>query len=289
MRNSTTSFAFIFALGLASASPAAAQTPAPSSQNPSAPSAQTQASGDSINPDRPGIADGSAVIGRGWFQLEAGLQQERRSDASIKERATTIPSLLRVGLTDRFEVRVESNTFTRITVTGPGSASASTSDFAPISIGAKLQFQDSKGLTHPSLGVIGRVFPRSGTSNVKTTKTTGDVRFAADWDVTPKISINPNVGIGKYEGDAGETFTTALFALTVSTFNDAKTINPFVDVSIQTVEGPGAGSAIIVDGGVAYIPKPNVQLDISAGKRARGESPANWFIAAGVSFRVRGR
>ena len=268
------------------ATPASAQT---TSAPATPPGSQAQASGDAINPDRPGIADGSAVIGRGWFQLEAGVQQERRSDAGIKERATTIPSLFRIGVTNRFELRVESNTFTHVTVTGPGSLSASSSDFAPISIGAKLQFQESDGPAQPSLGVIGRVFPASGTSGVKTTKTTGDVRFAADWDVTPMLSINPNVGIGRYEGDNGETFTTALFALTLSTFNAAKTLNPFVDISIQAAEGPGAGSAIIVDGGLAYVPAPNVQLDLSGGKGVRGDSPAQWFVAVGLSIRVRER
>jgi len=276
--------ALVLALTFA-ATPAIAQTTtAPAS----APAQQAQTSSDAINPDRPGIADGSAVIGRGWFQLEAGLQQDRRSDGGVKERTTSIPSLFRIGVTNRFELRVESNTFTHSSVTA-GSLSASSSDFAPISIGAKLQFQDSDGPSQPSLGVIGRLFPASGTSGVKTTKATGDLRFAADWDVTPMLSVNPNVGVGRYEGDNGETFTTALFALTLSTFNAAKTINPFVDISIQTVEGPGAGSAIIVDGGVAYVPTPNVQIDLSGGKGVRGDSPAQWFVAVGLSVRVRGR
>lgn len=253
------------------------------------PAQPTQASGDAINPDRPGIADGSAVIGRGWFQLEAGLQQDHRSDSGVKERTITMPGLFRMGLTNRFELRVEGNTFTHVTVIGPGSRSESTSDFAPISVGTKLQFQDSDGPTHPSLGVIGRIFPASGTTGVKTTKTTGDVRFAADWDVTPMLSVNPNVGVGRYEADNGETFTTGLFAVTLSTFNAAKTINPFVDISIQTVEGPGAGSAIIVDGGVAYVPSSNVQLDLSGGKGAHGDTPPQWFVAVGLSFRARGR
>lgn len=269
------------------ASSASAQTP-PAQTASASQAAPASPANDSINPDRPGIADGSAVIGRGWFQLEAGLQQERRNEFGVKERTTSIPSLFRIGVTSRFELRVESNTFTHSTVEA-GSLSASSSDFAPISIGAKVQFQDSDGPSQPSLGVIGRLFPASGTSGVKTTKTTGDVRFAADWDVTPMLSVNPNVGIGRYEGDNGETFTTALFALTLSTFNEAKTLNPFVDLSIQTVEGPSAGSAIIVDGGFGYIPSPNVQLDLSAGKRLHGDSPAQWFVAVGLSVRVRGR
>ena len=58
-----------------------------------------------INPDRPGIADGSAVVGRGIFQIEAGL--ERDHDAGDRSIAT--PLLLRYGVNKAFEMRVEGN------------------------------------------------------------------------------------------------------------------------------------------------------------------------------------
>ena len=33
---------------------------------------------DYINPDRPGLTDGSNVVGAGYFQIETGMQQEFR-------------------------------------------------------------------------------------------------------------------------------------------------------------------------------------------------------------------
>src|SRR5258706_5219625 len=54
---------------------------------------------DLINPDRPGIADGSSVVGRGIFQIEAGLERDHGSDG----RSLPTPLLLRFGVSKELE------------------------------------------------------------------------------------------------------------------------------------------------------------------------------------------
>jgi hypothetical protein len=110
---------------------------------------------DLINPDRPGIADGSATVGRGVFQIETGVDRDRESRA--------FPTLLRFGITKNFEARVESE-------------SALTH---PI-LGFKFHFAGA-----PSLGVIAR----AGNQHQ------GDLRLAADVNLGTKWSLNPNVGV----------------------------------------------------------------------------------------------
>lgn len=56
---------------------------------------------DTINADRPGLADGSKLVGAGRVQVETGLQREDRSGNGTRFR-----TLLRVGLTDKVEFRV---------------------------------------------------------------------------------------------------------------------------------------------------------------------------------------
>jgi hypothetical protein len=247
-------------------------------------SAQTPASDeDAINPDRPGIADGSAVVGRGRIQLEAGFQHERREDGGDTERAQFLPALLRVGLGSRWEARIEGNTFIRLSASDVGSNS--TSGFAPISFGFKAHLLESAGPRQPSVGAIVRVFPRSGTGSFHAGQVTGDARLAADWDLTPSLSLNPNVGLGFYEGDDGETLTAGLFAVTLTYSNGRKTINPFVDLALQAPEASAGGSALIVDAGVAYLPTRDIQLDVSIGAGAHGRTPPHPFVAVGVSLR----
>src|SRR5215510_6224647 len=68
---------------------------------------------DLINADRPGIADGSNVIGAGTVQIESGIQQEFRRSGDSREHTFFVPTLLRFGIYSRWEGHLEGNTFTR--------------------------------------------------------------------------------------------------------------------------------------------------------------------------------
>src|ERR1041385_9418266 len=64
-------------------------------------SAQSQSADDDqdlINADRPGIADGSTVVGPKTFQIESGIQQEFRRSGNVREHTFFVPTLLRFGI-----------------------------------------------------------------------------------------------------------------------------------------------------------------------------------------------
>ncbi|MGZ7033074.1 MAG: transporter [Thermoanaerobaculia bacterium] len=205
---------------------------------------------DLINADRPGIADSSATVHRGTFQVETGVERDDSHDA----RVLFLPTLLRYGITNDFELRVESDTWQHSL--GDGSA------WQPVSIGAKLHFHE-----HPSLGVIGRVFENGGVWS-------GDARFVADLDLDDHWSINPNIGIA-----IGEGSTSALAALTLQ-YNLSDRWNGFVDSAVQS--SPGSA---LVDAGTAWIIGDNVQLDASIGWGAHGTATPRVFWSTGFSRR----
>lgn len=220
---------------------------------------------DLINPDRPGIADGSAVVGPGIFQLEAGLERDHGSDG----RSIATPLLLRYGLSKAFEMRVEGNGY--IHANGANG-------FAPVSIGMKYHFNDA-----PSLGVIARIFVPSGTGAQRSHETSADVRLAADINIGEKWSLNPNIGVASQDDGDGR-FTSGLAAFTVQ-YNISDHANVFVDGAVQSPEQRGGSSSLIVDAGGALIVGRNTQLDASVGWGAHGTTPPNVFLAAGISRR----
>jgi hypothetical protein len=220
---------------------------------------------DLINADRPGIADSSAVVGRGIFQIEAGL--ERDHDPGQQSIAT--PLLFRYGVSKEFEMRVEGNGY----IHADGA-----NGFAPLSIGAKYHFHDA-----PSLGIIARLFPPSGTGAQRSHATAADVRLAADIDLGGKWSLNPNIGAVSQDDGAGR-FAAGLAALTVQ-YNLSERANVFVDGAVQSSEERGGGASLVIDAGTAWIAGRDTQLDVSAGWRVRGSTPPNVFLAAGISRR----
>ena len=138
-----------------------------------------------------------------------------------------------------------------------------------------------------SLGAIFRIFPAWGTNDFRTHHVTGDLRLAADWDFAPqlKLSLNPNAGVGVYEDERGKVFAAGLVAVTLN-YLPTKKLNPFIDVGLLAPEEHGGKSAFIADGGVAYIVRPNIQLDASVGTGAHGHTPPHPFISLGVSIRT---
>jgi hypothetical protein len=240
---------------------------------------------DYINPDRPGIADGSYVVGSGRFQVETGIQLEWRDDRGERDFRLFVPTLLRLGVNDRLEFRVEGNTLTYERSSPGGAAPArDATGLAPTSIGLKYHILDPDGVRRPSVGVIARLFPPNGSGAFRSDRTSGDVRVAADWDFAPKWSLNPNVGVGAYEDDSGRSYVTALAAMTLN-FNPSPTLNFFGDFGAQAPERKNGRASLIVDAGTAIIIGKNMQLDLSAGTGIAGSTPPKLFVSAGVSER----
>ena len=206
---------------------------------------------DLIDADRPGIADGSHVVKRKQFQIEIGFDREHQG----AERSLSTPTLLRFGLTNGLEARLETDAYTR---------TDHVTHWAPVSLGFKAHLAGT-----PSLGVIGRIFRHR----------TGDLRLVGDFTFGERWSINPNAGVAFEKG-----FTAAIAALTVQ-YNFNETSNVFVDGGLQAPEERHGGSSLLLDTGAAWILGRDTQLDLSIGWGARGSTTPNIFISGGVSRR----
>jgi Putative MetA-pathway of phenol degradation len=276
--------AFLMLLALLVSVPASSQTP--SAQDDHSTQVQSVPEPDLINPDRPGIADGSTVVGSRTFQIESGIQLEfRRSDDS-REHTFFVPSLLRFGIGSHWEARIEGNTFTRVTSFDSETLTEQSSGFAPTSLGLKYHIYHSNGDHQISLGTIVRIFPEWGSKEFHAQHTTGDIRLAADWNFAPKLklSVNPNIGIARSEDDQGKLFTCGLFAITLN-YLPTKKLNPFIDVGIQSPEAVEGRSSAVLDGGLAYTIGHNMEIDASMGTRVHGITGPQPFVAFGLSWR----
>jgi hypothetical protein len=238
---------------------------------------------DRIDPDRPGVAEGSSVVGKGRVQLEMGVQQEHSGSQGSRERTLFVPTLVRVGVTEKIELRLEGDTYTRRHETLPGGVDTRSEGMAPSSIGVKLGLREGGG-SQPSTAAILRYFPRSGSGPFKSSHATGDLRLAADWELSPQWSLNPNVGVGWYEDDAQRRYTSALVATTLG-YDASSKLNLFVDTGMHYPESRNGGLGALVDVGAAYRVDRDLQLDLSVGARVAGSTFPRRFVSLGFSRR----
>jgi hypothetical protein len=209
----------------------------------------------SIVADRPGLADGSTTVGRGVAQLEIGVTGEGGD-----EERFTLPTLVRFGITDRLELRIESD------VVSDGG------DLAPVSAGFKLRLRDGA----IPLSLIAGVQPPSGEGSLRSSAYESEARLVSDIELSEGLSLTPNVGVGLVEGGGG----VAIFAATLE--RELGRALPFVD--FETTIGDG-DTSMIADAGIAWVVRSDTQLDISAGFDVLGDEYPDWFIAAGYSRR----
>jgi hypothetical protein len=235
---------------------------------------------DDINPDRPGIADGSGVVGAGRLQVEAGLQREFRRDGDDHARLTYAPTLLRVGIDEHWEGRIEGNLYGWQRETG-ASRSVGT---MPVSLGVKYNFQASDDDGKPGYSVIARLFPRSGSNTFGTHRVTGDVRLVADLPLNDSWLFTPNIGVSTDEDSDKRQYNTALVAATLS-YAASKQFNVFLDTGMQSREERHGKAQVMLDTGVAYQLTSDVQIDATVGRGVHGATPPRVYASAGVSVR----
>ena len=209
----------------------------------------------SIVADRPGLADGPVTVGRGVFQLESGVTGEGGDDDRL-----TLPTLLRYGLSERLELRVESDVI------------SDNGDIAPLSAGFKLRLRDGD----IPLSLIASVQPPSGTGDLESDGFEGEARLVSDIELAEGLSLTPNVGISLAEGGGA----AAIFAASLE--REIGKALPFIDFETTIADGD---TSMIADAGVAWIVRPDTQLDISIGVDVAGDAYPEWFIAEGYSRR----
>lgn len=211
---------------------------------------------ESIVADRPGLADGSTTVSQGVVQLETGVVTEEGD-------AFALPTLVRYGITNRFELRIASDVL---------GWNDDDSDIAPISAGFKLRLREGA----IPLSLIASVQPPSGGGSLRSDAFETEARLVSDIAIAEGLSLTPNVGIAFAEGDDA----VGIFAMTLE--REMGNALPFVD--FETSFGSG-DTSFIADAGVAWVVRPNTQLDVSAGVNVVGDAYPDWFIAAGYSRR----
>ena len=116
--------------------------------------AQNNGAEEPLVTDRPDLTDSSVTVGHLVTQAEFGLLWERPQGEGPDVDAVSVPLLLRFGIGDDFELRLESGTLSGLRTTSPTGNTDWESGFAPVDIGFKYHVKDA-GVSplDPSVGV----------------------------------------------------------------------------------------------------------------------------------------
>jgi Putative MetA-pathway of phenol degradation len=230
-----------------------------------------------LTSNRPGIGDSEDLVGRAVVQLELGVQSDSLRSGDEHEWMTGWgQSTFRVGIVNPVEVFVTWGGFSvdRDSVAGITVVESGSTD---VLLGAKFAVlsESRHGLTltvQPTTS-----FPIGG-EDFSSGSYDGSFRLMwgrslpRGWDASGNIVFLRTTDENGWYWDNVVTTTVG------------KSLTESLSVFTELAVGLAEPSAWTVDGGIAWLPRTNVQWDLSAGVLVRGPGQS-WFVSGGVTLR----
>lgn len=240
--------------------------------------------GDAIASDRPDFVDSSTVVGKHRFQIETGIATERDRADGVRERTDGTPTLLRYGVGDDWELRLESDGRQRVTSDELATGNRSrVTGYADVSVGAKWHVRDAVG-AWPALGVVASWDLDTGSRPLRAQGKGGTLRLGAEWDLPGDLNLGLVQGLAWQHRDDGGRFTSALFGIVLEkSWNER--LSTFIEYSArQIARARNGGSVSTVDIGAGWLLSKSVKLDTALSRGINRNAP-DWNWTAGVSLR----
>ena len=239
---------------------------------------------DVISADRPNVANSSQVVGGGRVQLEIGANWDRERNDNLYVRTLSTPALLRIGMGDTTELRIETDgrsiEHERDRATGARTTHA---DWSPASIGFKWHFADGEGM-YPALGLIGSVILPTGSGTLRTRGLLPQVALPAEWDLPDGWSLAVTSGAGTDVDDQGARYRYGILAASLGKKLTEQADGFFEVAAPQIASAKHGGNQLQVDLGMSWRLNRDCQVDAMVVRGLNKNTP-DLSLAFGLSVR----
>ena len=239
---------------------------------------------DAINADRPNVANSSQVVGQGRVQLEIGANWDRERNDDLHVHTLSTPALLRIGLGDTTELRVETDgrniEHERDPATGARTTNAG---WNSTSIGFKWHFADGEGV-HPALGLIGTVALPTGSASLRGRGLLPQAQLAAEWELAEGWSLAVAPGAGSDLDDNDVRYNYGMLAASLGRKFNERAQGFFEVAAPQIASAAHGGNRTQVDVGVSWLLNKDCQVDAMVVRGLNRNTP-DISLAFGVSGR----
>ena len=234
-----------------------------------------------LTSNRPGIADSEALVGRGVIQVEGGAQMQAPPPGDDRRWTQTWGQLaVRVGVMSRLEIFTgwDGLSLDRLNANGESRIVAGGND---LRIGAKVAVL-AEDRHHVTLTVAPAWSFPVGSPAFTSSSHDGSFRLLWARSLPSDWSVSGNVLFTRTSDEAGRYWDNGLM------IGVTRALTSTVSLFAETAGALLAArpDAWTLDTGAAWIARPNLQWDVSAGHTfdRRGD---DWFVSAGITLRVR--
>jgi hypothetical protein len=241
-----------------------------------------------ISTDRPDFVESSQVVGKGRIQLETSLQWERQRDDELHTRTISTPTLLRIGLGESTELRIETDGRTVIHASEPSSGARTTvAGYADSELGIKWHLADQQGEGFggtPSLGVLLHAELPSGSRELRGHGVRPSLRLSAEWELANGYSLGVMPGLAQESADKGKRYGYGILAATFGK-EFSERLRGYVELAApQIARASHGGTQARFDTGLAWLVNKDCQVDVSLVHGLNRRTP-DLALAFGLSVR----
>lgn len=218
--------------------------------------------------DRPDATESSSVVKPGYVQAELGWIFTDRGGGTNTEFPQT---LIRVGVVHRVELRLGWSGYT---------ASDAADGAGDGELGVKVYLAEEQGL-FPETALLAALSIPWGDGEISSHAVDPSFRFAFSHTLSERFSLGYNLG-AEWTTENDSTLSSFVYTTALGiglTDSWGAFIELFGDVGLSAPT-----TAHSFDGGITYLLRENLQLDVMVGV-GLSEDAEDWFAGTGVSYR----
>jgi hypothetical protein len=225
----------------------------------------------SIQTDRPDQTECPYIVPAKHFQVEVGFNYE---SVNQKEKKWILPTTLwKYGINEHFELRMITE------VNKNQTEGKSNSGFLPAEMGFKVRLMAEKGIL-PAISFISHLsLPNLSSKSFSTSYFAPNFRFTMLHTLSDRLTLSYNLG-AEWDGEHPEPVFIYTLAPAYSFTNK---IGGYIELYGFAPQHHRADHR--ADGGITYLLKNHIQLDVSGGFRITDNAP-EYYGALGFSIRL---
>lgn len=246
-----------------------------------------ESGGEPIQTDRPDFVESSDVVGAGHFQIETSVAVSHDAEDGVKTRERSFPTLLRVGLNDTVELRIETDgpIYQRVHEQATG-LTTHAHGMADVALGLKWHMRDGdEERGTPGIGWLLHVDMDSGSGAFRGQGWRPSLRMVAEWALPHGYSVGVMPGLYQERDDEDKAYVGGIFAVVVGkALNDQWRV--FGELTGEALTTPRhGGNVVTADAGAAVLLGKDIQLDCAFAKGMSRHAPNQaWTLGLSVRF-----
>lgn len=245
----------------------------------------TWAEDEPIATDRPDFVESSDVVGKGRWQIETSLAWERDRVGGVKARLASTPTLLRIGVGETWELRLETDGRLRLRTEEAG-VTTRERGWSDLAVGVKWHQRDGdEDAGTPGLAWLLHVDMDSGSGAFRGQGLRPSLRMVAEWTFAGGWSAGLMPGLYRDRDEDGQRFVGVILAGVVGKSLTDK-LRGFVELSGQQLASRRhGGSVVTLDAGLAYLLERNLQVDVAVARGVNKNAPdLGWTVGLSARF-----